>query len=265
MRPQRTRAGEPALNLVVDEYRADFIAAVAERGEESVGSGVDAAFALDGLDDHPCGIRRDVRGQLIGGGVEGDGVEAGEERGKGGLVFGIRGCGKGAEGAAVEGVGEREDLVFVRVGRVYYLGVFLRELDGRFVGLSSRIRDECFGCGGHAARFQGCFDQEFAQRARPGVMVEVRGVDQGFGLRGDDLRDGRVAVAEGVDGDARGEVEVASVFDVPDVAALAFDHHGRWAHVGRDHVLGVVFDKGGGGRVGRGVMVGKASFSLRWT
>ena len=93
MRPQRTRAGEPALNLVVDEDRADIVAAVAERGEESGGGGVDAAFALDGLDDDARGGFCDVRGQLVGGGVEGDGVEAGEERGERGLVFGVWGCG----------------------------------------------------------------------------------------------------------------------------------------------------------------------------
>ena len=163
----------------------------------------------------------------------------------------------------MEGVVEGEDLVFIFVGWVGDLGVFLRELDGRFVGLGAGIRDERFGCRGHSARVHGCFDQQLAQRARPGVVVEVRGVDQRLGLGGDDLRDGRVAVAEGVDGDTRGEVEVAAVFDVPDVAALAFDHHGRRAHVGRDHVLGVVFDEGGGGGVGGRVVVGEAGFSLR--
>ena len=149
------------------------------------------------------------------------------------------------------------------VVRVCRLGVLFRELDGGLVGLGAGIRDEGFGRGGHAAGLQRRFDQQLAQRARPRVVVEVRGVHQRLGLRGDDLRDGRIAVAEGVDGDACGEVEVAAVLDVPNVAALAFDHHRGRAHVGRDHVLGMVFDEGGGGGIRGRVVVGEASLSLR--
>ena len=106
MRPQRACAGEAALDLIVDEHGADLVAAVAKRGEKSGRRGIDAAFALDGLDDHTRGILGDVRGQLIRGDTIGDGVEARQERGEGGLVFGIRCRRQGAHGAAVEGVVE---------------------------------------------------------------------------------------------------------------------------------------------------------------
>lgn len=72
-----------------------------------------------------------------------------------------------------------------------------------------------------------------------------------IGNEGDDLR---VRMTEGVDGDARGEVDEAAVVEVVEEGALAADEDGRWAGVGRDHVREVGGDEaagfGGGGRVG---------------
>ena len=56
MGPERARARKSALDFVVDEDGADFIAAVAEVLEEGGGCDVDAAFALDGLDDYTAGF-----------------------------------------------------------------------------------------------------------------------------------------------------------------------------------------------------------------
>ena len=70
-------------------------------------------------------------------------------------------------------------------------------------------------------------------------MVEVGAVNEGFGLGGEDARDAGVAVAEAVDGDASGEVEIAAVFEVPETAAFAFGED-RWGpDVRGDHVGGL--------------------------
>ena len=50
---------------------------------------------------------------------------------------------------------------------------------------------------------------------------------EGGDLRGDRLDDGRVRVAEGVDGDAADEVEVRLAVGVPDRGALAADERQR--------------------------------------
>lgn len=57
------------------------------------------------------------------------------------------------------------------------------------------------------------------------------------------LTEPRVAVAERVHGDAGGEVDVASVFEVPEVAAGAFGEDWHWPYVGCYHVLLVVCDQ----------------------
>jgi len=79
----------------------------------------------------------------------------------------------------------------------------------------------------------------------------------------EDFTHSGVAVAEGVDGDASGKVEVPPVFNVPEVAAFAFSHHGGRTHVGRDHKRGVFAGQGGGGGVGGRVRVWEGEFFLR--
>ena len=61
-------------------------------------------------------------------------------------------------------------------------------------------------------------------------------MDQGFRLLGYELAHFGVAVPECVDGDAGGEVEVAPVFNVPEVGPEAFGHDGWGADVGCNHV-----------------------------
>lgn len=78
----------------------------------------------------------------------------------------------------------------------------------------------------------------------------------------EEFRDFGVAVAKGVDGNAAGEVEIASVFDVEEVTALAFGHHGRRADIGGDHVLSVLVDKSGGLRVRGRIMIREGGFFL---
>ena len=53
--PEGSCAGETALDLVVDEYSANFVAAVSEGLEEGGGGNVYAAFALNGFDEDAAG------------------------------------------------------------------------------------------------------------------------------------------------------------------------------------------------------------------
>ncbi len=149
MGPQLACAREPALDFVVDEDGADLVAAVPERLEERRRRDVDAAFALDGLDDDAAGALRDQgvdAGFVVVGAVE----EAGDHGAEGFLVFGVRGRGQAAHCAPVEGVVEADDLV-LRAGRLPYLAYFPGEFDGGFVGLGARVADEDFGGVGHGA------------------------------------------------------------------------------------------------------------------
>ncbi len=69
-------------------------------------------------------------------------------------------------------------------------------------------------------------------------------------------------MAEGIDGYSGGEVEIFSVLNVPEVAAFAFDHHGRRADVSRYHVLGVLADDCGGLGIARWIRVWEGCFFL---
>ena len=263
VRPQLPRARESALDLVVDEHGADFVAAVPQGLEEGGRGHVDPAFALDGLDDHPAGFFGDEvpeAGFVVVGAVD----EAGDHGAEGFLVFGVRRRGQAAHGPPVEGIVEADDLV-LRPGRLPHLADLPGELDGGFVGLGAGVADEDLGRVGHGACGARLLDHELREGAGPGVVVQVGSVDQRPRLLPDQFRHLGVAVAQRVDGDARGEVEVFPVLDVPEVAAFASDHHGRGADVGRDHVLGVLADDGGGLRIARWVGVREGGFVLRFS
>lgn len=76
------------------------------------------------------------------------------------------------------------------------------ELDGGLVCLGAGVADEGLCGGAHGAGGEGGVDEEFAEGAGPGVVVEVAAVDEGEGLVVEDGGYVFVAVAEGVDGDA---------------------------------------------------------------
>lgn len=66
----------------------------------------------------------------------------------------------------------------------------------------------------------------------------------GAHLLSDQLRHLGVAMTQSIDGYSGGEVKVSPVFEVPEVAAFAADHHGRWAHVGCYHELSMLVYQG---------------------
>jgi hypothetical protein len=93
-------------------------------------------------------------------------------------------------------------------------------------------------------------------------VVEVRCVDESFGLDkvsfglsywngmqdllGDELAHLWIAVTEGIDSNASREVQISAVLDIPEVATLAFDKHGRGSGVGLHHVWRMFADKSSG-------------------
>lgn len=78
----------------------------------------------------------------------------------------------------------------------------------------------------------------------------------------DQLAEARVAVAECVHGDTRGEIDVSPVLEVPEVASGALGENGHGPGVGRYHVLFVVGNHACGARVRRGVGIGEPGFAL---
>ena len=175
VRPEGAGAGHAALDLVVVQEGADVAAALGKGHEEFLGGGHDAAFALDGLDDHRTGLFRDER---VDGGdvVVGADLETGDHGRERRLVLGVRRGGQGTHGAAVEGILEGDDLDLV-AGGVEDLADLAGELDTGLVGFGTGVADEDGGGVVHAARGLGGFDEELGEGAGPGIVVEVGGVD----------------------------------------------------------------------------------------
>jgi hypothetical protein len=89
-----------------------LVAKLAQATQESLWRLVYASFALDGLDEYcgRLGTNKRLRGfEVAEGGVD----EAGQHRTEAALQRGLGRRAQAAVGAAVEGLGERQDLVFV--------------------------------------------------------------------------------------------------------------------------------------------------------
>jgi len=78
---------------------------------------------------------------------------------------------------------ERDKMVLC-AGRIEHAASFAGELDSGFVGFGTGVTDEDAGGIVHCAGRAGLFDEEFGERAGPGVMVEVGGVYEGACLGG---------------------------------------------------------------------------------
>ena len=169
--PHLTGTGETALDFVVDEDGADFVAAGSERLEEYGVGDVDAAFALDGFDYDAAGFFGDKvgdRGAVVVGAV----FESGNHRSERFLIFWVRGRAQAAHCAAVEGIVEADDFVFGAVG-LSCSADFAGEFDGGFVGFAAGVADEDFGGVTHGAGVEGFLDEELGEGAGPGVVVEI--------------------------------------------------------------------------------------------
>src|SRR6185312_1649587 len=102
-------AANPGLDLVDDEENVVLVAQRAYAGEPAFRRDDDPAFALDRLDQHGGGLRRD-RGFDRGKVAEGHGTEARREGPEAVAVLGFRGETDDRRGAAVEISGGDDDL-----------------------------------------------------------------------------------------------------------------------------------------------------------
>ena len=165
----------------------------------SVGADAHAALALHRLDHDGGRLRADgLLGRLQV--AEGDEIEAGRRLTEALEVLLVAGSGDGGERAAVEGALEGDDApaLGVAVGEV----VAPRQLDGALAGLRARIAEEHLVGEGRLA-------QPLGQPLLAGDAVEVGAVPERvrlLGQRGDELG---MRVAQRVDRDAAGEIEVA--------------------------------------------------------
>ena len=99
------------------------------------------------------------------------------------------------------------------------------EFEQAFVGFGAAVAED--DAAGTATQREGV--GEFALRL---IAIEIADVDELAGLLGDALHPMRVGVADGVDGDTGGEVEVALAGGVPDVRPLPLhERDGRSAVV----------------------------------
>ena len=145
----------------------------------------------------------------------------------------LSGGGQGSNGAAMEAVDQRDDIV--AVGTVFVEAVLAGGLDGTLVGLCARVAEE------HPA-LSGALAELFGQLAAGGGIVEVGGVLQLVCLPGDGLGPGHIAVAQAVDADAAGEVEVLLPLGAFGIEAVALLEDDGVACVGMQDILVVPLD-----------------------
>ena len=123
----------PGLYLVEDEERARGVADLAQAREVAVAGNIDAALALDGLDDH----RRDVVGDCAAHRVEvvvGDDLRGRHDPLEGFAVFFLTDHAQGAERAAVKRVGGGDE--------VRSAGRAMRELQRALHGFGAGVHNE---------------------------------------------------------------------------------------------------------------------------
>jgi len=131
------------------------------------------------------------------------------------LDFFLRRGAHGAEGAPVKGILGGEDFVVLTLhpaGAGH--AVKARQFEQSFVGLRAAVAEE------HSAGTR-ITDQLAGQLSLPGGAEEIAGVRQAGGLSADCRHPGGVAVAQGVDGNSRGEIQIGLAGVIPDFRASA--------------------------------------------
>lgn len=284
--PELAGARHAGLDLVVDQDSANLAASLGEGDHKLLAAGKDASLALDRLDNDTAGLVVDkvVDSSNI---VVSPLLEARHHRRKWLLVLGIMRRRQRSHRTAVESVLERDNVdLFAR--RIDNLACLAGELDGSLVGLGAGVADEDTRGLVHASCLERLFDEQLGQRAGPGVVVQVRGVDQRAGLcssshvslsaqhkgpslLSDDatnllrnnIRKLGVAVAQPRHSNSGREIKVLSVLNIPEPRALALDKHRRRASIGSDHVRRIVVDKGRARRIGRRIGIRQSCISLQ--
>ena len=211
MGEQPTRPPHAALDLVKDQKQALVVAKGAQVAQGLPGHRPEAALALDGLDQDGGRLVRD--GRL-------EGIHVAErhlfETGRPGAepfqIFGLAAGGDRGDRPAMEGALEGDDAD--ALGLASGVEMAARGLDRALDRLGARIGEE--DPVGEGRRAQALGETRLSRN-----LVEVRGVPQPAGLRGQRRDQVRMGVAERVDGDAAAEIEIGLAGGVIEPGALA--------------------------------------------
>ncbi|MNZ80623.1 hypothetical protein D3C78_992650 [compost metagenome] len=225
-----------ALHLVEHQQCVVLVAQLAGTFQVGLVRRQHAALALHGLQDHGAGLVGDGRLQGLQV-VERHMGDAFHLRPEAVGIFRLAADGHGEQGAAVEAVGRRDDLVLVRA--VDVVGITAGQFERCLVGLGAGVGEEyALGKGG--------IHQLPGQAQGRLVGEDVGHVPDLVGLLGERLDQRRVGMAQGVHGDAAGEVDQLATGLVPDSGTLA-SHR----------------DESGGGIVGNHHLVEIGALDLR--
>ncbi len=207
---QLAGAAHAGLHLVEGEQQAVLVAELAQRPEEGRRRRADAALALDRLDQDAGGVRADrllhrfdVAMRHL--------VEAVHRRAEAFEIFGRAGGGERRQRAAMEGAFEGDDAVAfgMALGGV----VLARDLDHAFHRLGAGIAEE-------DEVGKALLAQPRGELLAVGAPKQVRHVPEPGRLLLQRLDQMRVRMTQRVDGDARGEVEIALAIGCDQPGAL---------------------------------------------
>ena len=225
-------AAESALDFVIKKQNPLLVAQRAQGAEKIGGERTHTAFPLDGFDHDGCGAGSDGLGHAFE--PRGDIEKSIHGRTESELHFDLSGGGDAPEGAPVERSIERDDLTASEL-RAVLPGEFVES----FVGFGPAVAEKNF-----AAR-AGHFPQPGGEQGLRSREEKIRGVDEFAGLRRDGIAQRGVRMPEGIDRNARSEIEVFATLLIPDARAAPAGQSQREARVGRDDVPRIKFRGGG--------------------
>ncbi len=170
----------------------------------------DAALALDALDQHGDGLRRDRgldRGQIVVGNMG----KAGEQRIETVLDLLLTRGGEGRHRPAMERIERGDDFVPARTATAAgSVAEFPRQLDQRLVGFRAAVAEKDLARPGQP-------DDPLRQPPLPFVVIEIGAVNQHLGLLREGFPDCGVRMAETAHRDTAAEVEIFPALVIPDV------------------------------------------------
>ena len=192
-----------------------LLAKVASRLQKFPGTGVHSALALDGFNDNGANLVMELGLQVFhlialhklkprNQGSEGDPVSI------------VVGGGEASISPSVEGIVQRQNLVLAFTQPVL-VGIAPGQLEGGFHGFGAAVAEECPL---HSRDLQ----QLPGQQGLIGMVEEVGDVDGLLELFAHHGVDAGMIVAQGTDGDAGEQIEVALALKVIEHALAAFLH-----------------------------------------
>ena len=224
------RAGAAVAGLHLVDHKDDIVLAaeLLDRFQKGLGHGVDAALALDSLkQDARDLVLADQRLQAID--ILRVGIEKSlGQRGKQMMEAVLSRRGKGRQRSAVEALVKGNDIAVLRA--LGFCGVFARHLDGAFVRLGAGVAEKHLAHSGAGA-------EDLGKLGTGSGVIKVGGMLKQLCLLGDRFCPYGIAVAEGVDPDAGGHVDVFFAVIVPAQRAAALNDSDIKALVGMGDIL----------------------------